>query len=212
MDRWQVIFDIGGVLVPWDPPAVLRRFYPDAALHEPILAAVYRHADWRALDAGTLDEALALERMAARTGRPLQEMRALMQATRDSLQPIAASWRLVRALHARGVPLFVLSNMPERTFEVLARRIDGWSMFRGLLISGREGLLKPEPAIFERLLTRHGLRAEHCVFIDDMAENVAAARDCGLQAIRFADPAQCARELAAITGWTWHDAEWTDPT
>lgn len=200
MSDWRVIFDIGGVLVPWNPAAVLRDFYPDARLHAPILEAVYRHPDWQALDEGTLDETLAIQRMAQRSGRAPAEMRRLMQATRDSLQPIEASWQLVRTLHRQGVPLYCLSNMPQRTFDQLRERIADWSLFSGLVISGCEKLIKPDPAIFELIVSRHRLEPSRTVFIDDLAANAAAARACGLHAIVFEDASQCARALSEITG------------
>jgi len=198
-EPWRVIFDLGGVLFEWNPLGIVRGFYPDAALHEPMLDCVYRHPDWLALDEGTLDEPGAIARFGERSGRDAAELARLMQATRESLRPIEPTWRLLRGLHARGVPLFCLSNMAEPTYQHLRAAHPGWDLFSGIVISAREKMLKPQAQIFRLILERHGLTPGHTVFIDDMPANAEAARACGLQAIVFRDAASCAAELSEIT-------------
>ena len=198
---WTVIFDLGGVLFDWNPRRIVSGFYgeADVGLQEHMLDCVYRHPDWLALDEGTLDEAGAIARFGQRSGRDAAELARLMQATRESLRPIEPTWRLLRALHARGVPLYCLSNMAEPTYLHLRGAHPGWDLFSGILISAREKMLKPQARILELILTRHGLCAERTVFIDDMPANTAAARACGLRAIEFRDAASCAAELSTIT-------------
>ena len=198
-EPWRVIFDLGGVLFDWNPLGIVRGFYPDAALHERMLDCVYRHPDWLALDEGTLDEAGAIARFGARSGRDAAELARLMQATRESLRPIEPTWRLLRGLHARGVPLFCLSNMAEPTYQHLRAAYPGWDLFSGIVISAREKMLKPQAQIFRLILERHGLTPGRTVFIDDMPANAAAARACGLHAIVFHDAVSCAAELSEIS-------------
>ncbi len=196
---WTVIFDLGGVLFHWNPQGIVSGFYPDPELHERMLDCIYRHPDWQALDEGTLDEAGAIARFGQRSGREPAELARLMQATRESLLPIEPTWRLLRALHERGVPLYCLSNMAEPTYQHLRAAHPGWELFSGIVISAREKMLKPHARIFELIVGRHGLVPERTVFIDDMPANVAAAQASGLQAIVFRDAASCAAELFEIT-------------
>jgi putative hydrolase of the HAD superfamily len=107
----------------------------------------------------------------------------------------------MRALHAAGHPLYYLSNMARTSIEHLESTHDYWSLFRGGVVSCRVRLLKPEPAIFECLLSRYGLRASETVFIDDMQANIDSAAALGITAIRFVDAASCELALRA-TGVT----------
>lgn len=199
MHDWCVIFDLGGVLVDWNPEAIVADFYEEPALRERMLAAVFRHPDWLALDQGLLDDHSAIARIAARTGRPRRELDALLLATRRSLQPLPASWALLHELHAMGVPLYALSNMAEETWCHLQAHVSGWALFRGVLISAHERLLKPMPEIFHRMLRRYELQPARTIFVDDLAVNVAAAEACGLHGIVFRNAADCAARLAAIS-------------
>ena len=194
----NVVFDLGGVLLEWSPERILGDFYPEAAQRALLKQALFLHPDWALLDRGDLGEAELLERVAARTQRPMAELTALLDAMRASLEVKPATLELVRELERRGVPLYVLSNMSVSVYQYLRRRHDFWDAFRGIVISGEVRLAKPEPAVFEHLLTRHGLRAAETVFIDDMSLNTEAARGVGMRAIQFRDAAQCARELALL--------------
>jgi HAD superfamily hydrolase (TIGR01509 family) len=127
-----VIFDLGGVVLDWRPLD---------------------------LDRGTLSHAQAVPRFAARTGRDEAEMARRLLAVRDSLQPIAGTVALMRELSEAGVPLYCLSNMHAELAAWLQRTHDFWPVFRGVVISADEKLIKPDPEIFRRLLQRHGLSA-----------------------------------------------------
>ena len=99
---------------------------------------------------------------------------------------------------AAGVPCYVLSNMEPDAFAVRRRRFPFMHWFDGHVISGLEGVAKPDRRIFEILLNRHGLRPQATVFIDDQARNVDAARDLGLIALQFSSAAQLRRDLQAL--------------
>jgi 2-haloacid dehalogenase len=101
-------------------------------------------------------------------------------------------------LRRAGVPCFALSNMEAETFPLRRARFAFMRDFDGWVISGLEGVAKPDPAIFDLLLSRHGLDPARTAFIDDNPGNVAAARQLGVQAIRFADPGQVRGELRAL--------------
>jgi FMN phosphatase YigB (HAD superfamily) len=191
----NVIFDFGGVLVRWQPEAVIAAFYADEALRARVRAAVFTHPDWIDLDRGTLTESLAIERFAERMQRPAEEMHALLDAIKDSLAPMPESLALLEELVRRDVPLYGLSNMAASIFALLKSRHDHWDRFRGIVISGEIGLVKPDPAIFHHIAERYALVPAETIFIDDHMPNIESARRLGFHTIHFSDAAQCRREL-----------------
>lgn len=191
----NVIFDFGGVLVRWQPEAVIAAFYADQALRARVREAVFRHPDWIDLDRGTLTESAAIERFAERMQRPAEEMHALIERIKDSLTPMPESLALLEDLVHRDVPLYGLSNMAASIFALLKSRYDHWSRFRGIVISGEIGLVKPDPAIFHHISERYALVPAETVFIDDHLPNIDSARRLGFRTIHFSDAAHCRREL-----------------
>jgi HAD superfamily hydrolase (TIGR01509 family) len=192
----NVVFDFGGVLVRWQPEAVVAGFYADEPSRALALEAVIRHTDWIDLDRGTLTESAAIERFAVRMARPVAEIRALMQHIADSLTPLPDSIALLDELAQRGVPLYGLSNMSAPIFALLKSRHEHWDRFRGIVVSGEVGLVKPDPEIFHHLVERYELVPAETVFIDDHLPNIESARRLGFRTIHFADAEQCRRELA----------------
>jgi putative hydrolase of the HAD superfamily len=190
----NVIFDFGGVLLRWAPREVVERLF-DATVHDRVMQASFQHADWLEVDRGTLDEALTAARVAERTGLPQESIAVLLQRARESLSPIPDSIAMLRDLAARRVRLFGLSNMHGDTFRYLQDRFDFWRLFEGIVISGDIGLLKPDRAIFDHLMSRYGLAHPETVFIDDTLPNVRSARAMGLRGIHFTGAAACAAEL-----------------
>ena len=196
----NVIFDVGGVLLDWNPDRLLAGYYDDPAERDTMKQAIFLHADWLALDQGVISEPDLLRRIAARAGRPVPELGNLFEVVRDSLHPKADSIALLESLAARQVPLYCLSNMPAGTYAHLRQRFDFWRLFSGIVISGEVRLVKPQPEIFQYLLGRHGLVAEDTLFIDDTASNVAAAQALGLHTVLFRDARQCEQALAPHFG------------
>jgi putative hydrolase of the HAD superfamily len=196
----HLIFDLGGVLVAWDPAAIARTFTPDPALQARLLADIFQHPDWAERDRGVTPAAELHVRFAARAGLPPAEMDRLMHIVRGSLTllPDTAAW--LRELHARGHRLFCLSNMPQDHYQSLRAAYDFWDVFEGIVISGAVGLIKPEAAIFTHLLGAFGLDAADCIFIDDVAKNIAAAGRLGMRGIQFTEIAQARAELERLTG------------
>jgi len=191
----NVVFDVGGVLLEWDPASIIAKLYPDPATQAVIRKQMFEHADWHEFDRGTLSYAGAIEHFAKTTGRSTEETRTLIHATRESLRPIAGTVHMVEKLAAAGVHLYLLSNMPVSTFDYLVQQHKFFSHFKHLVISGAILVIKPEPAIYKHLVDQTGIVPAESVFIDDLLKNVVAARECGFQAIQFRDSASCREEL-----------------
>ena len=194
----NVVFDLGGVVVAWQPELLIARFFPDADEHVRVRREVLDHADWLALDRGTLRRSHAITRAAERTGIAAARLEAFFTSIPAALTPMPASIALLRQLHADAQPLYCLSNMHVASIEHLEASHDFFDVFTGRIISCRVNSIKPEPAIYRQLLADFGLDAADTVFIDDMQVNLDAAAAFGMHTIRFADARQCAAELRAL--------------
>jgi len=192
----NVVFDFGGVLVRWQPEELLAACSADVSFRDALRAAVFQHPDWLEMDRGTLGEEEAARRCAARLSRTSAEVAEILARVREHLVPLEPTVALVRALHAQGVPLYGLSNMSEANFASLRERYPAvWGLFRGIVVSGEIGLVKPDPRIFEYLCHAHRLAPHETVFIDDHAPNVESAARLGFRTILFTTPQACAAEL-----------------
>ena len=198
----NVIFDLGGVVLDWNPDAILEAYYEAHEVRAVMKRELFQHPDWLHMDRGLFSEADVVSRLEKRTGRPTKELQGLLDAVRASLSAKQETVALIERLAQRGVPLYCLSNMPATTFVYLKERHDFWPKFRGIVISGEIRMMKPEREIFEYLLQRYNLIPSDTAFVDDLAPNVEAARAIGLHAVLFRDAVQCAEELATFLGLT----------
>jgi len=194
----NVIFDLGGVLLDWNPDKILQGFYSDPALRALLKSELFLHPEWQAHDRGALRETELIESVRGRTGRPNAEVSALLHVVRESLVTKPETVALLRSLHRRGVPLYCLSNMPVSVYAHVRLRHEFWDAFSGIVISGKVKMMKPEREMFEHLLTRFKLDPRQTVLVDDLTPNIEGARAVGLHAIQFRDAAQCAQELDAL--------------
>lgn len=191
----NVVFDVGGVLLEWDPPGIIAKLYPDPTVRATLRSQIFEHPDWLEFDRGTLSEIAAAEHFARQSGRTPDEMLTLLRVARESLRPIDGTVQLLEDLAAANVGLYLLSNMPVSTYDYLIKRDKFFGHFQELVISGAILMVKPEPAIYKHLIERTGIVPAESVFIDDLLKNVVAARECGLHAIQFQGPEACRREL-----------------
>jgi 2-haloacid dehalogenase len=192
-----VVFDLGGVLIHWDPRLLYRKLLPTEAEVEQFLSTVCT-LDWDAQqDAGRpLEEGIA--ELVAR----FPDQTLLIEAWRDRFTemvlPIRDSIELLRELREREVPLYALSNWGADEFEAIRHLFPILKWFRGIVISGRVGLVKPDPEIFGLLVREHGLNPAEVVFVDDHPPNVEVAQQLGFQSILFNSPADLRTECARL--------------
>jgi len=197
--RDTVVFDIGGVLIDWNPRHLYRKlFVGDEAAMERFLAEVCTHQWNRCQDAGrTFAEGCALLKAEHPDNAELIDA---YFARFDEMMPgpITGSIDILSELRQRGTPLYGLSNFSAETYPPTFARFEFLRWFRGILVSGEAGLIKPDPRIYERLIERFGLAPERTVYIDDVEENVLAARPFGIYAIQFTTPTALRRDLTGF--------------
>jgi putative hydrolase of the HAD superfamily len=194
----NLVFDMGGVVLRWDPAAIIAGVFDDQELRTRAHQGVFEHADWLELDRGTLDREDAIRRAAQRTGIAESEIRRLLYAVPPSLVAFPDTVALLYRLKAQGYPLYCLSNMHRASLEHIKRAHRFWDVFDGMVFSCELELCKPEPAIYSHLLKAFSLQAKDTLFMDDVQKNLDAAAKLGIRTLKFENAAQCERELRAL--------------
>ena len=190
-----VVFDIGGVLLGWDPRAVYRELFDDEAEMERFLAEVCT-LEWHAQHDRGVPFAQSCAALAAEHPDQAELIWAWGRRSEEMITgPIEGTVQILGELQAAGVATYALTNMEAETYPVRRERFPFLQTFAGTVVSSREGVIKPDPEIFRRLLGRFGLAATTSLLIDDAPRNVAAARELGMDAIRFVSPEQLRGDL-----------------
>ncbi|MFP6741730.1 MAG: HAD family phosphatase [Alphaproteobacteria bacterium] len=184
-----VVFDLGGVLIDWDPRYLYRKLFPgDEAAMEHFLSAII-DVEWNLRQDAGRSFAAAVAEASTRHPQYASLIKAYDSRWEEMLNgPINGSVTLLDGLRRRGVALYGLTNWSKETFPIARARFDFLAWFEGIVVSGEERLIKPDPAIFHCILERYGLTPATTLFIDDSEKNVVAARDLGFHAHHFRSP------------------------
>lgn len=193
-----VVFDLGGVLIDWNPRYLYRTLFDDGAAMEDFLATVTT-PDWNlAQDAGR-PWAEAVEELASRYPERRELIEAYWRRWPETLgDAIGPTVDVLDDLRRAGVRLFALTNWSGETFPFARPRYPFLAWFEGIVVSGDEGLIKPDPRIFEVLARRYDLDPAATLFIDDHVANVEAAAELGFHAIRYVDTDTLRADLARL--------------
>ena len=193
-----IIFDLGGVLIDWNPRYLYRKLMPNEEAIEHFLATVCT-SKWNAQQDA---------------GRPFAEGVAILsEQFPDQAEMISAfhtRWiemiggaiedtvTIMTELKEAGVPLYALTNWSAETFPLVRPTFEFLDEFIGIVVSGEEKLIKPDPAFYHVLFDRYQLKPEDTVFIDDSKPNVETAKKLGVHAIHFNSPGQVREELNGL--------------
>ncbi len=197
MGKRCVVFDLGGVLVDWDPRNLYRKLLPSDEAVDRFLSDVCDQAWNEKQDVGRSADVAIRELAALHPGKA-----ELISAYYERFDEMIAGLieenvALADELISRDVRLYALTNWSADTFPVLDR-YDLLHRFEGrVLVSGREGLRKSNPAIYQRFTERFHLEPSELLFIDDVAANVRAAQECGWRAEIFARGEPIAEKVLA---------------
>ena len=184
-----VLWDVGNVIVGWSPRRLYEQIFQEPAACDRFLSSVCT-LDWHLEhDRGVsfADNAATLI-----TKYPEHEAEIRLWGDRfiDMVGPVIdQSESAIHALAARGVPQFGLTNMPSEAWPAVTALSPAFACFRDTVVSGDEGLVKPDPAIFRLAAERAGMAPQDLLFIDDSAANIASAAALGFHVHRFEDPA-----------------------
>jgi 2-haloacid dehalogenase len=191
-----VLWDLGGVLLDWDPRHLYRKLFgADQAAMDEFLAHVCS-PEWHAQQDLGKATAEACAELAAEHPGQAEMINAWAERNEEMVAGvISGSVEVLAELRAAGTACYALSNMEKESFQRRLQLYDFLSWFDGCFISSFEGVMKPDLEYFERALARFGLSPADCLFIDDRAQNIEAARSLGIPAVLFGSPEQLRAEL-----------------
>jgi len=198
MNITAVIFDFGGVLIEWDPRNLYRRYFDDAESMEHFLEEI-DFMEWNALQDKGRPFAEGVADLTAQFPQHADLIRAYHEHWEESIgEPITPVIEILKRVKAAGWPVYGLSNWSMETFPIIRKQHTFFNLLDGYLLSGEVKLVKPDPAIFQRMLEKIGRKPEECVFIDDNPANVVAARALNIVTIQYRSPEQLERELQQL--------------
>ena len=192
-----VVFDVGGVFLDWDPRHLYGKLFADDSEMELFLAEVCSPA-WHAPHDRGVSTATSCTELASRHPQFSELIWAWSTRSEEMIGGVdAGSVEVLRAVRETGMPCYALTNMEAETYPLRLKRFPFLGWFDGTVVSGREGVAKPEPAAFKRLLDQFGLEPRMTLMIDDTKENLEAASKLGIQTALFLSSRQLRAELEA---------------
>jgi 2-haloacid dehalogenase len=193
-----VVFDLGGVLIDWDPRHLYRQLFDDPDEMESFLAEVTT-AEWNAHQDAGRPWAEAIEVLVAEHPERRELIEAYHRRWPEMLAgAIPGTVDVLADLRVSGVRLVALSNWSAEMFPVARERFDFLAWFEGIVVSGEVGVSKPDRRIFEHLAERFGIEPAATVFIDDSPANIDAAAALAFRAIQFTDATALRLELTRL--------------
>lgn len=181
-----IVFDLGGVLIDWNPRYVYQKIFNTTEAVEYFLNQICT-TEWNELqDAGrTLSDATKL----LQDAHPhyFTEIQIYYDKWEDMLGGvIQTTVDLLQDLHdSKNYKIYALTNWSAETFPIALTKFKFLSLFEGILVSGEERLKKPDPAIFQLLIDRYDLIPDKTLFIDDNAKNIITAQNLGFNVVHF---------------------------
>lgn len=205
-----IVFDIGGVLLDWDPRYLYRKLIPDEAEMETFLHTVCNNA-WNLEQDRGRDWKEAVNLLTQQHPDKADLIKAYDERWPEMVQSaIHGTVDIMMELRSRGYKLYSITNFSEEKLEYSMKEYPFLRGFDGIIVSGKVKLLKPDPAIYKALLDEYDLNPRQLLFIDDRRENVQAAWDAGYHAVQFLSPAQLEQDLIAANILTFPEEDFAD--
>lgn len=198
-DISNFIFDLGGVLINYQPREYLEEFV-DSTKVDVLLKIIFQSSEWIELDRGTLSEDEAIEIWCDKNPSYANEIKLVMKNWMDMLTPKLENIKFLELLKVEGYKLFVLSNFHEKAFNFISQKYDFLKLFDGMTISFKVKMVKPESQIYKSLIREYGLNPFLSLFIDDSEENIKTAERENLRTFLFTSDEEFQRFIQNFLG------------
>jgi len=194
-----VVFDLGAVLIDWNPRYLYRKIFKEEKDMEWFLANVCSHEWNNELDAG-LDMVEETKELALQFPLFEAEINAYHQRWEEMLGgQIDGTVEILKTLRDSGdYKLLALTNWSHQTFPITRQKFDFLGWFEGIVVSGDERLKKPDSRIYDVLIIRHDISPSESVFIDDSERNFETAKQLGFNAVHFTNPERLRVDLVDL--------------
>ena len=188
------LWDLGNVVVEWNPDRILQKLDLSAEKTNTLRSNLFEATVWLDLDRGLCTEAEVATQLANSTELDHGELLQCFDTVRETLIDFPQSVELIRQMKQADIPMYVLSNMSAENFAYLRQR-DYFELFDGIVISAEEKLIKPDTALFQRVVDRYQLEPAEMVFMDDSLPNIEAAISLGMHGVHFNGSDDCYAEV-----------------
>lgn len=195
MEIKNIVFDVGNVLVRYDPASIVSQAFPLHKDKASLVQSLFKEKIWYDLNLGYITEEEAIQSYHRQLGITLEDLQSLLVTVKSSLIPIPGTIELLKTLHRADFNIYALTDNTHGIMAYLKERYDFWPLLKGIVVSAEIGHLKPSKEIYHHLLTTYLLKPHETVFIDDIARNVEGAIACGIRAIQFSNIEQCISDL-----------------
>lgn len=194
----NVVFDIGNVLAGFIWEEFYRSFgYPEE-IFERLADATVRSSFWNEMDRGGLSDEELIEGFIKNDPSIEKEIREVFKNVNGMIQRYDYAVPWIKELKKKGFHVYVISNFAHKAHMDCIKALDFLEEIDGGILSYQVKLIKPAPEIYRLLCSKYDLKAEECVFIDDLPKNVEAAQKEGMQGIVFQDLEQAKEELEVL--------------
>lgn len=196
----NIVFDMGGVLMDWNPQKIAQALCPDPDDAALLAHAVFDSREWGWVDAGAIKPETVAWTAKLKLPERLHDLADVFALHwYDEFEPLPAMGDLARELKAQGYGVYLLSNAGT-TFEAYRDRIPAIDVFDGILVSCYEHMVKPDEGIYQLFCERYGLDPASCLFIDDLQRNVIGAERAGMQGYVYDGDVDALRRYIAAQG------------
>jgi len=192
-----IIFDIGNVLLDFNPLDYLKNLFTDSTPQEilELHRDIFESEEWLKLDRGVISQQQAVETLAIRNPKLKDKIQKAMETWVEILTPKEDVIKILKKLDSKKYKLLLLSNFHEDAYAHIIDKYEFFQLFQGGIISYKEKLLKPEEEIYLSLIKKYNINPIEAIFIDDTVVNIDGANMLGFNTIQFRNAKQLQCEL-----------------
>ncbi|SHI65418.1 HAD-IA family hydrolase [Aquimarina spongiae] len=181
LDRYDtIVFDLGDVLLHWDSV----HFTSETKGIDDVRKMV-KHPVWQDLEKGLINQEFALTALSCELETPCSKLKEMLELSIASLQVNPLMVEVLRVLHKKDKQIYCLSNVDLESFSYLYKQFDFWKYFDGIYVSALLQLRKPNPDIFQYLISSASINTKSTIFIDDKSENLQEAANFGISTLKY---------------------------
>ena len=190
-----LIFDIGNVLAKYDWKKLLKELGYDEKTGTAVAKAVFLSKEWAEADRGILSEEELLQTFISNAPDYEKEIRETFDAVGKTISTYSYTKDWLSYLKKRGYKIYILSNFAKPVYDRCTKELDFLKLVDGGYMSWQIHCIKPEPEIYQKLITDFEIVPQKAVFIDDLMDNIAEARALGFHAVHFTSKKNAVRQL-----------------
>lgn len=194
----NIVFDVGKVLVTFEPEKHLVNLGYDERTRKKVMEAMFLHPLWNENDRGIMTDEELLAGFISNAPECEMQIREAFNKIEKTIELMPYSLGWVRELKEKGYHLYIISNYGEYTYQQTKHKLEFLPYMDGVIFSFQYKMIKPDEVIYKKLLELYQLQAEECVFIDDSLPNVEAAKKVGFQAIQLQNYERTRQQLGKL--------------